>query len=452
MRKLTTQPPPTDAAMVQEGQNRAAIESAVLGAILLESSTHHHLGELKSDYFSFPKMAAICQKMAAIYEEGGAIDMLTVANAMRGTGVTAYDVASLTSRVSDSSNITHYIALLKQEWMRGVIARASSHITNEALTGGDVFELEAKMSDLLAELGGVITAKPMATASEKAAAYLEKLAEQMAKVAKGEVVGVRSGVDFFDEITGGWFAGDVNVLAARPGMGKTALALQLAIYTAKANPDKSVVFFSLEMSAEQLIARMFSGLANVSTTMMRQVKLSPDDFARMANIHHLIPENLVLDDSVSQAGPAMTARLKHYQATSKKPLALVVVDYLQLMDGVGENQNVKVAGNSRRIKQTALQMGCTFLVLSQLNREKTSRPTLTQLRDSGSIEQDADAVMFLHNPTADEASHSREFYAAKNRHGVLFHEWLDFEGRHMTFAKADGPPPGFDNGPQNDFF
>jgi len=261
------------------------------------------------------------------------------------------------------------------------------------------------------------------------------------------VKGVGTGFTRFDEKTSGLHAGDLFILAARPSMGKTALALNIAHHVAT-RAKLPVAVFSLEMSKESLLTRMLCATARVDSQKFRAGYLSADERRKLqAAASSLVEAPLFIDDSAGVHLMDMHAKLRRMKA-EQGGLGLVIVDYLQLMTGRGrfENRNQEISGISRGMKMLAKELNVPLIVLSQLNRAPETRvgdhrPQLSDLRESGSIEQDADLVAFIFREEvykpADESLHGKaELILAKQRNGpvgkielVFLHEFTKFENR-----------------------
>lgn len=258
---------------------------------------------------------------------------------------------------------------------------------------------------------------------------------------QGGVTGVRTGFEDLDQMTSGLHGGELLILAARPGEGKTILALNVAAAMLRAG--LRVLVFSLEMQARELVGRMASNVTNTFYRNIQTADLDPEQWRRLTDfVAHARNSDLYVDDDgdVSIADIRARARAQH----GKTGVDFVIVDYLQLVGGVGENETIKVGSVSKGLKAMAKELDCPVLALSQLSRSieqrGDSRPRLSDLRQSGQIEQDADAVMFLRS----HDEHHTELIIEKLRHGQPGSVWLNPQFHFMRFAPGEpfiAPPP-----------
>jgi replicative DNA helicase len=382
-------------------------ERSVLGAILISNEAFNHAAELidSRDFFR-DAHRRIFDKMVALSERGDAIDFITLkeelgrAGDLDEVGGPAY-IASLTDGVPRSANVEYYARIVKEKSTLRNLIHSANKILSEA------YEAEQEPDLLLDEAERAIFAiaedriragfVPLRDLVQSSFTTIEKL-QQM----KGAVTGVPSGFADLDEITTGFQRGDLVVVAARPSMGKTSLVLNMTQYVGTST-DMTVGFFSLEMSKEQLFMRMLTSEARIDAHRFRTGHLSEKDYGKLSHALGTLAEARVfIDDSASIGVLEMRAKARRLKA--EHGLNLLVIDYLQLMQGRGrfESRQQEVSAISRSLKGLAKELNIPIIALSQLSRAPEGRtdhrPQLSDLRESGAIEQDADVVMFIYRP------------------------------------------------------
>jgi len=427
-------------------------ERFVLGSILLQDSFFIlAAGTLEADDFSLEKHRRIFKRMGDLQERGETIDRVTVANElMKFNELEACDglsyLVSLDDGLPQIPNLDSYIRIVKDKAVLRRIIFASQHMMNRALMGeeeaGDIL---AGAEETLLKLGedgvktGLLNPNQILRDYEGGiSAFLDP---------SKRVKGISTGFTRLDEMTGGMHGGDLFIVAARPSMGKTALALNIAQHVALRNKQTAAVF-SLEMSKESLLTRMLCSAARVDSQRFRAGYLTQEERRKLNQaLHELVEAPLYIDDTPGLHLMDMHAKLRRLQAERGK-IGLVIVDYLQLMSGRGrfENRNQEVSALSRGMKLLAKELNVPMMVLSQLSRAVESRqgdhrPQLSDLRDSGSIEQDADVVGFIfreevYNRDREDLKGLAEFIVAKQRNGpvgtvnlVFLHAQTKFENR-----------------------
>ena len=265
---------------------------------------------------------------------------------------------------------------------------------------------------------------------------------KLASPDRDKYIGARSGFTLLDTITSGLNKSDLIIIAARPGMGKTSFAMNIAVNVARRN-DKDVVTFNLEMSKEQLATRILSTEALVDSNSLRNGRIQQDAWTRLAtSAGYLSGLPLYIDDTASMTVPQMKAKLRRV-----KNLGLVIIDYLQLMDSTSKSDNrvTVISEITRQLKVMAKELNVPVILLSQLSRAVESRtdkrPMLSDLRESGSIEQDADIVLFLYRDAYYNKESQRqnisECIVAKNRHGETGSVELIWDGQYTRFSNPD---------------
>jgi replicative DNA helicase len=427
-------------------------ERFVLGSILLDDSLYiQAAGTLEADDFSLEKHRRIFNRMGGLYERGEKIDRVTVANElMKFSELEACDglsyLVSLDDGLPKIPNLDSYIRIVKDKSVLRRIIFASQHMMNRALTGEEEPEqILAGAEETLLKLGEARVQNGLQNAGQILQNYEGGISAFLDPSKR--IKGVSTGFAKFDEYTGGLHAGDLVILAARPSMGKTALALNMAQHIAMKN-KQTVVIFSLEMSKESLLTRMLCAAARVDSQRFRAGYLNQEERRKLRDaVNDIAEAPLFIDDTAGLHLMDMHAKLRRLAAERGK-LGLVVVDYLQLMSGRGrfENRNQEVSALSRGMKLLGKELNVPMLVLSQLSRAPETRqgdhrPQLSDLRESGSIEQDADVVGFIfreevYNREREDLRGLAELIIAKQRNGpigtvnlVFLHAQTKFENR-----------------------
>jgi len=426
-------------------------ERLVLGSILLNDSLYiQAAGELQADDFSLEKHRRIFTRMGELHERGERVDRVTVANElMRFNELESCDglsyLVSLDDGLPQILNLDAYIRIVKDKAVLRRIIFASQHLMNRCLIGEEEpDEILSGAEETLLKLGESRVKSGLLSPRQVIDEYQGGLNAFLDPSKR--IKGVSTGFSRFDEKTSGLHAGDLFILAARPSMGKTALALNIAHHVAT-KAKRTVAVFSLEMSKESLLTRMLCATARVDSQRFRAGYLNADERKRLqAAASSLVEAPLFIDDTAGIHLMDIHAKLRRLKA--EHGLGLVIVDYLQLMSGRGrfENRNQEISTISRGMKLLAKDLNVPMLVLSQLSRAPETRqgdhrPQLSDLRESGSIEQDADLVAFIfreevYRPNDESLKGQAELILAKQRNGpvgkielVFLHEFTKFENR-----------------------
>ncbi len=439
---------PTDKGM----PHNLEAEEAVLGALLIDpEALYRVLAFLRAEHFYLRKHRWIYEVLVALHERREPIDLLTVSKELEAreqlepVGGTAALLA-LMERVPTAVNIESYARMVEQAYLRRQLLDAAGRIAKLA------YEEEKPISEVIDQAEQALFAisqrrsardlKPIQEVVDSYYAWVEHLYER-----RGQLMGVPSGFRPLDELLGGFQKSDLIILAARPGVGKTSLMLSLALKAAEMN--KTVAIFSLEMSAEQLVQRMVAGLSRIDAQRLRLGRLHDDEWVRFTDaIARLSELPIYIDDT-----PALTPiqlRTKCRRLHSERGLDMVFVDYLQLMTSERrtENRVQEVSYLSRMLKALARELDVPVMVASQLSRAVEQRqdkhPVLSDLRESGSIEQDADVVIFIYR---DELYHPEteypnlaELIIAKHRSGPTGTVQLVFDKRYTQFRDVASRP------------
>ncbi len=426
-------------------------ERFVLGSILMDEA--HYLttaGVLDADDFSLEKHRRIFKRMGGLRERGEKIDRITLANELVRHGeLESCDgisyIVSLDDGLPQIFNVDSYVRIVKEKALLRRIIFASQEMMTRAFQGQDnASDILAGAEETLLKLGDARQRTGLVSPQEVIDGYPGGINTFLDPSQR--IKGISTGFTKLDEMTGGLHAGELLILAARPSMGKTALALNIAHHVAS-KLQETVAVFSLEMSQESLLTRLLCAAARVDSHHFRIGYLSADERRRLtAAASQLVDCPLYIDDTAGANLMDMHAKLR--RLAQERKLGLVVVDYLQLMSGRGrfENRNQEISTISRGMKLLAKELNVPMLVLSQLSRAPETRqgdhrPQLSDLRESGSIEQDADLVAFIfreevYKRDRDDLRGLAELIVAKQRNGpigkvdlVFMHELTKFENR-----------------------
>ncbi|MEY2640927.1 MAG: hypothetical protein RL150_320 [Candidatus Parcubacteria bacterium] len=427
-------------------------EMAVLGAIMVRPEAIHEIIDVIScDSFYADRHRIIYDTMLELHSTGKPIDILSLANRLKEknqleqTGGKSY-LAELSESVPSSANVKHYAEIVqKKALMRGLI-RASENIGQ--LGYDEVRALDELMDEAekrIFEITNVRATKSFVSIKDSLGETWDRI-ERLSN-SENELRGVPTGFKSLDNKLSGLQPSDLIILAARPSVGKTSFALEIARQAA-VNHGIPVGIFSLEMGAQQLIDRMLSTQASIDLWRLRTGKIKDaDDFDRIRDaLDTLAKAPIYIDDEAGKTVLAMRAVARRLK--SEKNLGLIIIDYLQLATPsntkASDNMVQQVTEISRALKGLARELNVPVLALSQLSRAVEARggkPRLSDLRDSGSIEQDADVVMFIHREDKgkDEADKTNiaEILIEKHRNGPTGKVELFFDGEHATFRDLD---------------
>ena len=425
-------------------------ERSVLGAALLDASALLLIMEnLQAEDFYNPQHQVIFRGMAQVFSQARNVDLITMnaelarTGALEGIGGAPY-LVELLDAVPTTAFAQHYMELVLEKSVLRKLIAASGDISRicfeQRLSMEETLQFAEKaIFDIVMKRTGSEQLTPIREVMKKTLAQIEELVRN-----KGKIAGVPTGFVLLDKLLTGLHGGELVMVGARPSMGKTSFVMNIASYAARFG--KSVAVFSLEMPKEQLALRMLCGDARVNMQSVRNGSLSSGDWQRLSEaLGPLSETKMFLDDSASLTPAQLRSRCRRLM--TEKGLDLIVIDYLQLMtaDGRSENRQLEVSEISRKLKGIALELKVPVVACAQLSRANvqraTKRPMLSDLRDSGSIEQDADVVMFLHREsyydTQLEDTNTAEVIVAKQRNGPLdtiLLNWLDeytlFEDRY----------------------
>lgn len=427
-------------------------EISTLGALLLDTDAIMKVADvLKPDDFYRPDHGQIYEHMLGLFEKRTPIDLVTVAGELERTKQLDHiggmaKLSSLVSSVATAANVAHYATIVREKaLLRRLIGAAS--------TIGELgFQEERDVDELLdtaeSTLFGV-TQRYLKQNFISVRTILDDSFERLGMLAKqdGALRGIPTGFRQLDRLLGGMQRSDLLIIAARPSMGKTAFMLNIAEHVA-IQQGKTVGIFSLEMSKEQLVDRLISSIGRVDSWKLRNGQLSEDDMSNLIEAQAQLAEaNLFIDDAPMASVMEVRAKARRLQA--EHGLDFVCIDYLQLMQGSArtqENRVQEVSEISRSLKALSKELNCPVVALSQLSRaveaRNDKRPMLSDLRESGSIEQDADVVMFLYredyyNKNREEHSNLLEVIVSKHRNGPTGDVKLASQLQHSRFYDVD---------------
>jgi replicative DNA helicase len=432
------------------------LEEAVLGAMLIDKKgVDEVIDILQPDAFYKTSHQLIFEAIYQLFQDSQPIDLLTVSSELRKKGKLEavggeFYLVQLSQRVASSAHIEFHARIILQKFIQRSLIKISNEIIESAYKEStDVFDLldeaESKLYD--------VTQGNIKKSSETAQNLVLEAKKKIEEISKRDgLSGVSTGFEKLDKLTSGWQPSDLIIIAARPGMGKTALTLSMArnIAVGKQIP---VAFFSLEMSSVQLITRLISSETGLSSEKLRTGKLADHEWQQLnVKVTDLEKAPLFIDDTPSLS--IFDLRAKARRLSSQHGIKLIVVDYLQLMTAGASsktgNREQEISTISRNLKALAKELNIPVIALSQLSRAVetrggTKRPMLSDLRESGAIEQDADIVSFIYRPEYynidewddDERTPSEgqaEFIVAKHRNGGLDNIRLKFVG-HLGSLK-----------------
>ncbi|MCM2339194.1 MAG: replicative DNA helicase [Burkholderiales bacterium] len=444
--------------MIKQNKNNIRIppqsipsEQAVLGSIMLRKDAIHEVEDIvNSDSFYVEKHKIIFQAMLDLFLKNEPIDMLSLSTKLSeqkvidAVGGNQY-LAEIVNTVPSSTNIKHYADIVQKKYILRSLIEAADYVSELAFEEGD-----DHMDDILDLAEKKIFSVVSSPKSQKYTNLKDALPEAWERLEKlhehkGALRGLPTGFKELDNTLSGLQKSDLIILAARPSMGKTTLALDIARMSSVTH-DKSVLIFSLEMSSQQLVDRMLSAQSRVNAWNLRTGHLSSDrDFSHLRDsLDRLSKAKIYIDDQPGNSIVRMKALARRLKA--EKGLDLIVVDYLQLMTTSKTYDSMvnQVTEISRSLKSLAKELDVPVLALSQLSRAVESRggrPRLSDLRDSGSIEQDADVVMFIHREDKgkdeSEKTNIAEILIEKHRNGPTGKVDLYFDEKTTTFLNLE---------------
>ena len=457
LRKKTrdVQTPNLEALMGNKPPQALDVEEAVLGAMLVEPSTiDSTMEELTPSCFYDQHHSIIFEAMSALVNEHVSVDLVTVSEKLRQKGQLEeiggpVELARLSQNIGAAAHIEYYIKILKQKTIQRDLIKASYDILKQSFDEGTNVDdlIDTAQSKVFAAIQNNVK-RDVQDIGSIINSVLDNLPELQNTTG---LSGVPSGYPSIDRVTQGWQKSDLIILAARPSVGKTAFSLNIA-RNAAVEANMPVAVFSLEMSADQLGKRLITTESGLSGEKIKGgVKLEQYEWVQLEDtLKRLAKAPLYIDDTPGI--PIMEFRPKAKRLVKQKGVRLIVVDYLQLMQGPAELRGLReqeVAAISRTLKATAKELNIPIIALSQLSRNAvqrtggTGKPQLSDLRESGSIEQDADMVIFIHRPDfvgMSENPEDREkayIVIAKHRNGEVCDIEMKYKASQVKFVEPD---------------
>jgi len=424
-------------------------EQSVLGAMFLTKKALQKALELLdgSEFYS-DNHAKIFECMKNLEAKGSVVDITTVAdelnnnNWLKQVGDIEY-LTEIIESVPSAAGIDEYIKIVEDKSiLRRLIDEATSIITESYNTSNDIGQVIETAEKKIFEVSKSLRSTEFKSIQDvlyKTQSDIEKLSEN-----KGDITGIPTGYYELDKLTSGFHPHELIIVAARPGMGKTAIALNFVTNIA-INSKKTIALFNMEMGAEQLATRMLSSVGQIEGSKLKTGNLEHSDWKRLNEaISRLSNTKIYIDDTAGQTVGEIRSKCRKL-ATSPSGLDIVVIDYLTLIQGTsknGANRQQEVADISRALKTMAMELNVPVIALSQLSRGIEQRvdkkPMLSDLRESGAIEQDADIVAFLHCTDEERAKENSlmEFVIRKHRNGPLADVPLIFQRATSTFVNV----------------
>lgn len=448
------------------------LEEAVLGAMMIDKKgVDEVIDILQADAFYKDAHKYIFEAIVQLFVETQPIDLLTVSAQLKKNGKLDlvggdYYLIQLTQKISSSAHIEFHSRIILQKYIQRSLIRISSEIIEDSYDETtDVFDLLDKAESKLYE----VTQGNIKRSSETAQSLVLQAKKRIEEIAGQEgLSGVATGFEKLDKITSGWQPSDLIIIAARPAMGKTAFVLSMARNMA-IDFGMPVALFSLEMASVQLITRLISSETGLSSEKLRTGKLEKHEWEQLSTkVKNLEKAPLYIDDTPSLS--IFDLRAKARRLVSQHGIRIIIVDYLQLMTAGGNgkgggNREQEISTISRNLKALAKELNVPVIALSQLSRAvetrgSSKRPLLSDLRESGAIEQDADIVSFLYRPEYykidewddDEASPTAgqaEIMIAKHRNGSIENVRLKFIGHLGKFDNLDDYSGSYDDLPSS---
>ena len=444
-------------------------ERHLLGSVLRSNAAMDAIADhIDPDDLHLGSHRRLYATMRELWRRNEPIALVTIASAMgageleAAGGISA--ITSLFEGVPVATDLEYYVALVKEKAMRRKLIAACSDIARSAYeTGHTTDDVLATAERTIMEIGDRTLRKTMHEVGE----LLDPAMQRFMKLRQNKnlVTGLSTGLRDLDKLTSGFQPTDLIIVAGRPGMGKTSLALNIAEHAACVE-NKAVLFYSLEMSKEQLVDKVLSSIANVSLPQIRRGFVGQGEWDRLMQAFNKVYQKpLFIDDDPSLTVDAIMAKCRRVRSelarrTPPVELGLVIVDYLQLMVSKErvENRTQEVSNMSRGLKRLAKELGVPVVVLSQLNRSVETRaksasdkkPQLSDLRESGAIEQDADLIIFVfreeyYDPTKPEAQNIASLLVRKHRNGATGDIDVHFHKEATRFSDLDtrhGGAPG----------
>ena len=413
-------------------------EQSVLGAALMDETVLNRLiTDMEPEMFYSDQNRAVYETMRSLYTESEAVDVITLVNALAngGTFASADDAKVYITRIAETvpaiSNVDSYFKIVKEKYQARRLIDAARGILSETASGEDADLLLESAEQKIYDIRSGRDKTGVKTIKESILEVIDTM-QKLSGADRDKFAGIPTGFNYLDTVLTGLGRSDLIILAARPGMGKTSFALNIATNVARQQKVPTIIF-SLEMTCEQLTDRILSSTANIDSQAFRTGRLNNsdwNDFAQATSMLYNAP--IYMDDSSGISVPEIKAKIRTInQDPKKEKIGLVIIDYLQLMSGSGksssESRQQEISDISRSLKALARELNVPVVALSQLSRaveQRTDhRPMLSDLRESGAIEQDADVVMFIYRDDYynkdSENKNMAEIIIAKQRNGPI---------------------------------
>ena len=434
------------------------LERAVLGALMIDNeSLSDTIDSLHPEYFYKREHQKIFEAIVKLFNNTQPVDILTVTEELKRMGEIDFIgglsyISELTNNIASASNTEFHARIIAEKFIKRSLISISNNIINDAFNESvDIFDLLSSAEEKLF----TVTEGTLRKSYDKMSVLIKGALENIEILRNKEdtLSGIPTGFSNLDRVTSGWQASDLIIIAARPGMGKTAFALSMARNIA-IDYKKAVGFFSLEMSSEQLVNRLIASEAQLGANKLRKGDLADHEMIQLhEKIKYLSEAPIFIDDT-----PALTIfelRAKARRLVKNHKVGILIIDYLQLMHAGGNagNREQEISTISRSLKGIAKELKIPVIALSQVNRgvENRSgvgskRPMLSDLRESGAIEQDADIVTFIYRPeyykifewdNGDDSRGQAEIMIAKHRNGSLANIRLKFTAEFARFSNLD---------------
>ena len=437
-------------------------EQSVLGAALVDETVLNRLiTDMEPEMFYSDQNRAIYETMRSLYTESEAVDIVTLVNALASnkTFASADDAKVYLARIAETlpsvSNVDSYFKIVKEKYQGRRLIDAARSILNETASGEDADLLLESAEQKIYDIRSGRDKSGVKTIRESILEVIDTM-QKLSGADRDKFAGIPTGFNYLDTVLTGLGRSDLIILAARPGMGKTSFALNIATRVAM-QQKVPVAIFSLEMTKEQLTNRILSAEAGIDSQAFRTGALRAEDWEYLAlATEKLHDAPIYMDDTSGITITEMKAKIRRVNQDPTRPnVGLIVIDYLQLMTTGqrSENRVQEISSITRNLKIMAKELNVPIIALSQLSRavekqgnNSSHRPQLSDLRDSGSIEQDADCVLFLYrdsyyasqNPDGAEVdADTAECIVAKNRHGETSTVPLGWDGAHTRFMDVD---------------
>jgi replicative DNA helicase len=450
-----TEPPDPQLLALKVPPHSAEAEQSLLGGLLLDNHAFDKIADLvTSDDFYRDDNRRIYRHLAKLIEHGKPADVVTVAESIEAsedkdrTGGPAY-LGALAQNTPSALNIRRYAELVRERSVQRRLIQVATEIAESALapSGKEVGQLLDEAESRILEVGerGQRGTQGFESIQPVLARVFERIDHLYRQENKSDVTGLPTGFADLDEKTAGLQPGDLVIVAGRPSMGKTAFALNMAEHVAVGN-GVPVAIFSMEMGATQLAMRLLGSIARVDQHKMRTGRLNDEEWSRLSTaMGKLHDAPIFIDETAALNSLELRTRARRINRQCGK-LGLVMVDYLQLMSSANQSQNenraTEISEISRSLKALAKELGAPVVALSQLNRaletRNDKRPMMSDLRESGAIEQDADLILFIYRdevyyPEKPESKGTAEVIIGKQRNGPIGKVDLTFLGEHTRF-------------------